>query len=214
LTPQGRTLSWRLKLALRDARYLAAAGLVILAITGVACFAIFLPESHLTRAGDRAELANSVLTSLAVFGAGMWALFTFVIFRTGVTNLEIRIATDAVPYGSGKHLVVVTVGLKNVGKVRVTPGRQGCRLWVFRLPIDVPAGSLLPLSGGEPLVDGHDLIGGYDPSAPYEIEPGTEYHEMGAVVANDGDVLGIRVTFYLGDRIDDAISESTVVRAA
>jgi hypothetical protein len=210
--PHRRPLRWRIRLAMRDARYLTAAGVVVLVLLAVALVSLLLPGSDVTAAVERADLANKILTSLGVFAAGIWALFTFVIFRTGVTNLEMTLTTDVLPYRDELRLVIVTVALKNVGKVRVTPGESGCRMWVRQLSTDEPAGSTLDLDRGEVLVDSHDLIGRYDPASPYEIEPGTQYNEIGTVVAAAGDVLGVKVTFFLGDRIDDAISESRVVR--
>ena len=49
---------------------------------------------------------------MGVFAAGIWALFTFVIFRTGVTNLEMTLTTDVLPYRDELRLVIVTVALK------------------------------------------------------------------------------------------------------
>ena len=41
---------------------------------------------------DRADLGNNAITSLGLLAAGLWALFTFVLFRSGVTNLEMPFA--------------------------------------------------------------------------------------------------------------------------
>ena len=156
---------------------------------------------------DRADLASSAITSLGLLAAGLWALFTFVLFRSGVTNLEMTIRPQVQPLRDDSRMLMIDVGLRNTGKVMVEAGAMGCRIWLRHLPIDAEIGQPVDLDGGNVVVDGLDLLADYDKRFPYEIEPGAEYHEFCAVPVKRGALFSVRATFYLGGEEDDAISE-------
>lgn len=156
---------------------------------------------------DRADLVSNVITSLGLLAAGLWALFTFVLFCSGVTNLDIQIEPQVQPFLQDVRMLMVSVALRNTGKVMIEAGSAGCRLWVRRLPMDAPLERPLNLDSGEIVINGLDLLAEYDQAFPYEIEPGAEYHEFSAVPIAPGALLSIKATFYLGGEEDDAISE-------
>jgi hypothetical protein len=160
---------------------------------------------------DRADFVYKVLTILALLAGGIWALFTFVLFRTAIENLQLSISPELIKYHGNLRVALINVTLRNVGKVKITAGQAGCRLWVRKLPTNLMHGESLDLEAGDSLVDGVDLLANYDKAFPYEIEPGSEYHEFGNLVAAAGDLLSIRATFYLGALEDDAISEYRLV---
>jgi hypothetical protein len=188
-----------------------SAGLIVAAFVGgvllaVGYIAFGLPSGPAS-AVDRADLVSNVITSLGLLAAGLWALFTFVLFRSGVTNLDIKIDPEVQPFLRDVRMLLVTIVLRNTGQVMIEAGSEGCRLWVRRLPVDTPRDQPLNLDSGELVINGLDLLAEYDKSFPYEIEPGAEYHEFCAVPVAPGELLAIRATFYLGGKEDDAISE-------
>ncbi|HEX6713958.1 MAG TPA: hypothetical protein VF066_11245, partial [Thermoleophilaceae bacterium] len=107
---------------------------------------------------DRADLANNAITSLGLLAAGVWALFTFVLFRSGITNVEMTIRPHIQPLRSEARLLMIEVGLRNTGKVMVAAGEMGCRVWVRRLPAHAELDEPLDLDSGELVLDGLDLL--------------------------------------------------------
>jgi len=96
---------------------------------------------------DRADLANKAITSFGLLAAGLWALFTFVLFRSGVTNLEMTIRPQVHPLRTDTRMLMIDVGLRNTGKVMVEAGPMGCRIWLRRLPKDAKIGQPVDLDG-------------------------------------------------------------------
>ena len=163
---------------------------------------------------EYADFINKLLTSIAIVGAGGWALWTFVLRREGVWNLQLNISPTDLPYGPGSRLLLITVNLKNVGKVKITPGSKGCRVSVRKLPNDLKAGEVLERDRGELLVGDVDILEHYrekEGYAGYEIEPGCEYHELISVVVPEGDIFVIKATFWWKEN-SDAITEHCVTR--
>jgi hypothetical protein len=190
----------------RDARLVL--GVFVTSLVLVSAYIVADPVSvGPASALDRADLASSAITSLGLLAAGLWALFTFVLFRSGVTNLEMTIRPQVQPLRADSRMLMIDVGLRNTGKVMVEAGAMGCRIWLRHLPIDAEIGQPVDLDGGNVVVDGLDLLADYDKRFPYEIEPGAEYHEFCAVPVNRGALFSVRATFYLGGEEDDAISE-------
>lgn len=66
------------------------------------------------------------------------------------------------------------------------------------------------MDSGQALIE-YDLLSVYDLESGYEIEPGGEYHEMGSVIAESGELLSARVTFHLGGSVEDAVSEYRLI---
>jgi hypothetical protein len=164
------------------------------------------PQSAL----NRADLVNKLITSLGLLAAGGWALYTFVLFRSAATSLDMSTAPEVRPFRSNLQMLTIDVTLRNTGKVVIEAGKPGCRVWLRRMPADAPPGPI-DLNGGELLVDGFDLLSLYDKKYPYEIEPGSEYHEFFAMPVASGALLSILTTFYFGDEPDDGISERRLI---
>jgi hypothetical protein len=176
------------------------------ALIGAAYIAFGLPSGP-SSAVDRADLVSNAITSLGLMAAGLWALFTFVLFRSAVTNLDVTIQPQVQPFVRDLRMLMISVALRNTGKVMIEAGSAGCRLWVRRLPLDAPPNLPVDLESGDLIVNGLDLLAEYDKAFPYEIEPGAEYHEFCAVPVEPNVLLAIKATFYLGDVEGDAISE-------
>jgi hypothetical protein len=179
---------------------------VVGALAGGAYIVFGLPSGPAS-AVDRADLVSNVITSFGLMAAGLWALFTFVLFRSAVTNLDVTIQPQVQPFVRDLRMLMISVALRNTGKVMIEAGSAGCRLWVRLLPTDAPPGRPVDLESGELMVDALDLLADYDKAFPYEIEPGAEYHEFCAVPVAPNTLLAIQATFYLGGEEADAISE-------
>jgi hypothetical protein len=195
----------------RNGRYVVGGLFAVGLFSALVYVGFALSHRQLTVELDRADFIYKVLTVLALLAGGIWALFTFVLFRTAIANLQLAISPELIKYRGNLRVTLINVTLRNVGKVKITAGQAGCRLWVRRLPANLAHGQSLDLEAGESLIDGVDLLAKYDKEFPYEIEPGSEYHEFGNLVARTGDLLSITVTFYLGKLEDDAISEHRLV---
>jgi hypothetical protein len=189
----------------RSTRLIVA--LFVVGALGGGAYIVFGLPSGPASAVDRADLVSNVITSFGLMAAGLWALFTFVLFRSGVTNLDVTIQPQVQPFVRDVRMLMISVALRNTGKVMIKAGSAGCRLWVRRLPMDAPPGQPIDLESGELMVDGLDLLAEYDKAFPYEIEPGAEYHEFCAVPVAANILLAIKATFYFGREEDDAISE-------
>jgi hypothetical protein len=177
---------------------------IALALAYVALDPVALgPES----AVDRADIVANSMTTLGLLAAGVWALFTFLLFRSAVSSLEMTIRSQAESVRSDARILMIDVGLRNTGRVVVVAGSFGCRLWVRRLPLDVEIGHPLNLDAGDLVVDGFDLLARYDKTFAYEIEPGAEYHEFCALPVSPGELFAVQATFYFGAEEDDALTE-------
>jgi hypothetical protein len=181
--------------------------LFVVGAAGAGAYIVFGLPSGPESAVDRGDLVSNVITSLGLMAAGVWALFTFVLFRSAVTNLDVTIQPQTQPFVRDTRMLMISIALRNTGKVMIKAGEEGCRLWVRRLPTDAPVGQPIDFDSGELLVDDLDLLAEYDKAFPYEIEPGSEYHEFCALPVEPNNLLAIRATFYLGGKEDDAISE-------
>ncbi len=109
-----------------------------------AYFAFGLPDSAFGGPKDRVDLVNKIATSLGLFIGGVWALFTFVLFRASVTDLQLTILPEVIDYRHNLRIVLINVSLKNVGKVVIRAGSAGCACSVWKLPTDLSAGGKLP----------------------------------------------------------------------
>jgi hypothetical protein len=183
------------------------------AILGAVVFvAAGLPSAGLKETADRLDLVSKVITTLALLAGGIWALFTFVLFRSAEQSLLLAIEPRSITYHDDLRVVLFNISLRNAGKVVIKAGSGGCRVWINELPQTTIVGASVDLDAGEQLVDGLDLLAHYDKSFAYEIEPGSEYHEFGNVVVAVGSLLSVRATFYFGSVDgDDAITEYRLV---
>jgi hypothetical protein len=61
-------------------------------------YIVFGLPSGPASAVDRADLVSNVITSFGLMAAGLWALFTFVLLRSAVTNLDVTIQPQVQPF--------------------------------------------------------------------------------------------------------------------
>lgn len=159
------------------------------------------------------EILNQILTALAIVVGGIWAYWNFVLKRTGVWNLQLTIVPQVIPYLKDKRLLVINVTLKNVGKVKITPGPSGCRVSVRKLSRNLGLGKQLEWKEAKKIIDSVDVLRHYRDGgreySNYEIEPNCEYHELETLVVSKGDLLNIEVKFWWKKDID-AISENCI----
>jgi hypothetical protein len=146
------------------------------------------------------DMLNKLVTTVAIVVGGFWALWIFVISRAGQWNLQLTVSPCDLPYGEGLRLLQVGVGLKNVGKIKITPGRKGCTVAVRRFDRGLSLGASLHWEQGKPVIENVDILQVYrqqDGSySEYEIEPGAEYRESLNVVVPEDTVLMIETTFW------------------
>jgi len=173
-------------------------------------------------AKDVVDIVHKIVTTIAILTAGAWALYTFVIQRTGVWNVALTVTPQIIQYSNTQKLLTVDVALKNVGKVRAKPsGKDGCLLSVRRLAGDAKAQNVLAADmrtgtllrwqdAGESVVTDVDMLRHYDPGT-YELEPGVEYHELEAVVLPEGSLFLVKVSFSAGTNDNDVITEYRLV---
>jgi hypothetical protein len=173
---------------------------------------------------DIVDVVQKLVTVAAIVTAGIWALYTFILQRTGIWNLELTVTPEIVQYTPKDKLLYVAVTLKNVGKVRVTPGKNGCQLSVRRLSTNAAAGTVLATESptnrvvrwqeaGEPVITDVDMLRHYDPGT-YQLEPGVAYHEMEAVVLPQGSFYLVKVSFWAGENDSDVVTEYRMIGAS
>ena len=151
--------------SLRQYRRYTVAAVICLSVLLYSMYTIvIMPAKHLVGMSERMDILSKVLTSVGVLAAGLWALFTFVLFRTAVGNLQISVSPEVIDYRGLLPLTLVNVTLSNVGKVKIKAGPAGCRLSVWRLPTDRDMGDVLDLDHGTILVNDADLLAKYDKS--------------------------------------------------
>jgi hypothetical protein len=164
------------------------------------------------------DIITSVLSTLALLIAGFWAWWTFAIKRTGKWNLGLAIQTEAFTYSSDPdiRLLVITIRLKNMGSVRITPGTKGLVLKVTKM--DETATCYDPVNyseNGTVIYGPSDMLEKYRHPKKgykcYEIEPNNEYTEIETIVVKKADLLTVECRFYGKDNVD-SITEYSVIR--
>lgn len=152
------------------------------------------------------EIINNLSVGLAALIGSGWAVYTFLLARTHVWNLQLKVEHDVVSYQDDRCLVIIKVLLKNVGKVRVKPGLKGCRVSAKRIPHNWSSGIVVDWESlkGKLILDNVDIIARRNnASYPlYEIEPGTEYQEILPIVFNSGDFIMMQTRFWWEDDKD------------
>ena len=172
------------------------------------------PSSGLERWKLRFESAYALLASIAILVAGGWALYTYVIQREGVWNIDMSLSTETVAYGPAQSLLVLKVNLENRGKRKVTPADHGLRLSISKVPKDAVPWTLVwrdgrRLENGETVINSYDMLGHYD--GDYDVEPGAVYQETEALVVDSDAVLLITLQFFGPDK--DFITQYYYVKA-
>ena len=170
----------------------------------------------------RTEVVSQILSSLAILVAGGWVLFTYVLTREGVWNLDLTVTPEVSDYGDSSSLVVLNVELVNRGRRRILAGDRGLRLWVEELPRSLPPGTFIArngptIEGAKPLIDDYAMLSHYRSTdekrgRPYGLEPGSTSHETESVIVNKGATLLVCAAFFGQD--GDSIAEYRYVSTA
>lgn len=187
------------------AKYLLALLLLGGGITGLVAVVQGLNAHDLTATLDRVDLVSKMLTSAAIVVGGIWALFTFDLLRTGVPSVQLAIEPKVVELASRRALVLLSIGMKNVGRVSARAGRHGCRLSVYASGLEDEVG---PIDCPEQLVMEQELFGHYGPDRRVYLDPGAELHEACVLATPPGTLLLVRVDFYIAGVSGAIVTES------
>jgi hypothetical protein len=187
------------------AKYLLAIGLVIAGIAGLVLVIRSLNADDLGTTLDRVDLASKLLTSAAIIVGGIWALFTFDLLRTGVPSVQLTIAPEVFPTSGGTALVLLSIGMKNVGRVSARAGRHGCILSVHRQDDQPECGHLF--DPGRELVT-QDLFEHYGSGRRVYLDPGSELHESCALIVKPGTLLRVQADFNVAGVVGPVVTET------
>ena len=135
-----------------------------------------------------ASIISSLFPLFALVIGGAWAYYLYFIKREAEWNLAIDGSPRFLAYGDNL-LLTVTISLKNIGRVKISPTKKGCWLSLRRFPIDRPLGEQPHWNQCTPILENYDVIRSANPNhdqepieANYWLAPGAEYLETVNVV--------------------------------
>ena len=105
------------------------------------------------------------------------------------------ISTEVVRYSDENRLLLIHIKPKNIGKVLVTPGKDGLVLTVRKVPDDYKPGTV-DLDKLSEVCEVNVLK--KHPEG-YELEPGVEYDEVEALIVPKGAIYAVDAVMDLGD---------------
>lgn len=161
---------------------------------------------ELQRARDWADLLLKGLSMLAILAGGAWGFYQFWITDVTASNIQLAVSAESQPYSASSRLLLVHVKPKNIGKVRVSPGKKGLLVTIRRIPIDAKEGAL-DLEK-LPEVYKTDLMKRFPDG--YDIEPGVEYDELLTMVVPKGSMYAVKAELDLQDNTE--VDHTTVAR--
>jgi hypothetical protein len=160
---------------------------------------------ELQRAKDWTDVLLKSLSILAILAGGVWGFYQFWITDFAANNIQLTVSSESQPYSTNSRLLLVHVKPKNIGKVSVSPGKQGLLVIIRSVPDNMKDG-ILDLEK-LPEVYKTDLMKRFPEG--YELEPGVEYDELIAMVVPKGSAFAIKAVF---DLEDDYLDHTTVAR--
>jgi len=160
----------------------------------------------LQKARDWADLCLKVASIIAIFAGGWWAYHQFEITETAASNIQINVTTEVLRYSDDTRLLLVHAKPKNIGKVRVEPGKEGLVITVRSLSRDLKPGAV-DLENLPELYK-VDVLKRYPDG--YELEPGVEYDEVAALIVPKETMYAVRAEMDLGDKTE--VDHTTAVR--
>ena len=163
---------------------------------------------------DYVELLSKVVTILAILIGGIWTYRNFNLERTDIPSPQILVDPQVVAYTKEKVLLVLNVIIKNVGKRVVKVNKNGCKVSLVLIPPDEPLYKRLRFLENQAVVNDENILDEYYVGEKwrYEIEPGSEYHEVYHGVMPKGRHAHVKVSLHFGPiPNDDAITEYRVV---
>lgn len=152
----------------------------------------------LQKARDWADLVLKMLSVVAIIAGGLWAYYQFQVTETDASNIQLTISTEVVKYSDENRLLLIHIKPKNIGKVLVTPGKDGLVLTVRKFPGDYKPGAV----DLDKLSEVHrvNVLKKYPDG--YELEPGVEYDEVDALIVPKGAVYAVDAVMDLGDNTE------------
>jgi len=156
---------------------------------------------------DYVDLTLKALSILAIIAGGGWAYYQFRLFESDADNIQITVSTELLKYSGDFRLLLIHTRPKNIGKVLVTPGKDGLILTVRKLPANLNSGAVdldkLPVTYTT------NILKKYPDG--YVLEPGVEYDELVAlIVPKDDSVYVAKAVLDLGDK--DEVDHTTVTQ--
>jgi hypothetical protein len=150
------------------------------------------------RARDWTDFLLKVLTMLAILAGGAWGFYQFWIADTIASNIQLAVSSESQPYSADSRLLLIHIKPKNIGKVRVSPGKSGLRVSIRSIPSGEKAG-ILDLEK-LPEFYNTDLMKRFPDG--YELEPGVEYDEVLALVVPKGSMYAVKAVLDLDDNTE------------
>lgn len=160
----------------------------------------------LQKSKDWTDLLLKSMSIVAIVIAGVWAYYQHWITETTAPNVQIVVTTEFQQYGEDTRLLLIHVKPKNIGKVRVTPGRSGFVISVRSIPEKLKAG-IVDLESF-PVLYSENLLKRFPDG--YDLEPGVEYDEILAMIVPRRSLFTIKASLDLGDNAE--VDHTTVTR--
>jgi len=114
------------------------------------------------------------------------------------------------------RLLTVTVSLKNVGTVTISPGKKGCRVEIRELRLDLVPYQVAQWTYAQTVLEELDILRPYQKNAgysKYETKPGAAYPEFLGLIVRQDTLLMIKTTFW-SKHDDDAITDYCISERA
>lgn len=161
----------------------------------------------LTKAKDWADFVLKVLSCAGILAGGWWAYHQWDVTESTASNLQLDLTTEAIRYSETESLLVIHAKPKNIGKILISPGKDGLVVTVKAVPNGLGLG---PVDLSKlPELYRADVIKAYAKDG-YELEPGAQYDELLPAVVKRGGTYAIRAEFDLGDNTE--VDTSEIVR--
>lgn len=152
----------------------------------------------LQKAKDWADFALKAVSVLAIIAGGSWAYYKFRLTDTTASNIQLTVSTEVLQYTEDYRLLLIHVKPKNIGKVPVTPGKDGLIVSIYKFPSDRKPG---PVGlDSLPAIHKTDVLKKFTDG--YELEPGVEYDEVEALIVPKGTIFMAKAVMDLGDKTE------------
>lgn len=159
------------------------------------------------KAKDWADLLLKVVSIVAIIAGGWWAYYQFWVTDTTASNIQLALSTEVVKYSGDYRLLLIHAKPRNIGKVLVTPGKDGFLISVRKLPDELKPG-VVDLKS-LPEIYRVNLLKRFPDG--YEMEPGVEYDEVETLIVQKGGLYSVKAVMDLGDNTE--VDQTTIVRA-
>lgn len=171
-----------------------------------------------------AQFIQSIATTVGICIAGLWALRQYILQREYLWNIDIECEQELLPYSTDRQVLVINIGLKNIGKQVFVPGPNGLELTVKRFPLTLNPGEYLDWNIAETFIETTDILEhylspedvasgkkDYKRGDGYCLDVGATYRESPSVIVEKGYVYLIELTLWDGAEVGDSMTEYHVV---